>query len=239
MCVNKIAAIISPCNYFWRFPCKLDLPGLYYSTFIKTCRFGKTTKASSRTYRCLLEKPVTMWARLVPASKYLAADFSKPLLFQSRLFSTAKSPHMIIPQSIIRSSSIVQAIRSSPSHGFKRFNSKLPESVDDRDPLDNSFKNRLPKFPFHKEAQPTLIPKADTPRVTKTFSFPKLMATLKSYEAPELLYMAESHRLYIISCFALSFIVCYNIYDLLERSIPAAIDDFKANRRLGTSSKHV
>lgn len=137
---------------------------------------------------------------------------------------------MIIPQSIIRSSSIVQAIRSSPSHGFKRFNSKLPESVDDRDPLDNSFKNRLPKFPFHKEAQPTLIPKADTPRVTKTFSFPKLMATLKSYEAPELLYMAESHRLYIISCFALSFIVCYNIYDLLERSIPAAIDDFKANR---------
>lgn len=118
---------------------------------------------------------------------------------------------------------------SNAQYISKRFNSQLPDSIDKRDPLDNSLQNRLPKFPFHKEAQPTLIPKSDTPRVSKTVSFRKLMSILKNYEQPELLYMAESHRLYIVACFALSFIVCYNIYDLLDRAVPAAIDEYKRN----------
>lgn len=116
----------------------------------------------------------------------------------------------------------------SSTHVLKRHNTQLPERVDPRDPFDNSLKNRLPKFPFHKESQPTIIPK-DTPRVSKSLSFRKLIQTLKSYKGPELLYMAESHRLWLISCFALSFIVCYNIYDLLERAVPAAYDDWRRN----------
>lgn len=119
-------------------------------------------------------------------------------------------------------------VESSPNNGFKRFNTRLPERVDGRDPLDNSLKNRIPKFPFQKEAQPSIIPK-NTPRVSKNFTFRKLMQTLKAYNDPELLYMAESHRLWLISCLALSFIVCYNIFDLLDRALPAAYDEWKAN----------
>lgn len=164
-----------------------------------------------------------MWNRFPSISKCLLTDFSKPLVFQSKALNLSRSYHF-------KSASYTQFyIRSSPQYGFKRFNSQLPESIDKRDPLDNSLKNRLPKFPFHKEAQPTLIPKADTPRVSKNLSFRKLMTILKSYQEPELLYMAESHRLYIAACFALSFIVCYNIYDLLDRAIPAAIEEYKKN----------
>lgn len=111
----------------------------------------------------------------------------------------------------------------------KRFNSQLPERIDGRDPLDNSLKNRLPKFPFGKEAQPTIIPKPNSPRVSKTLSFRKLMTILKNSKEPELLYMAESHRLWIVSCFALSFIVCYNIFDLLDRTVPAAYEMYMKN----------
>lgn len=111
-----------------------------------------------------------------------------------------------------------------------RFNSQLPRRIDDRDPLDNSISNRLPKFPFHKEVSPTIIPK-DTPRVSKTLPFKKLMQILKSSKEPELLYMAESHRLYLIASFALAFIVCYNIFDLLDRTLPAAYDLWKENEQ--------
>lgn len=110
-----------------------------------------------------------------------------------------------------------------------RFNSQLPRRIDERDPLDNSLSNRIPKFPFHKEVSPTIIPKADTPRVSKTLPFKKLMQILKASKEPELLYMAESHRLYLMASFALAFIVCYNIFDLVERTIPAAYDLWKEN----------
>lgn len=109
-----------------------------------------------------------------------------------------------------------------------RYNSQLPKRVDDRDPLDNSLSNRLPKFPFHKESQPTIIPK-DTPRVSKNLPFKKLMTILKESKQPELLYMAESHRLYLLTSFALAFIVCYNIFDLLDRTLPAAYELWKEN----------
>lgn len=110
-----------------------------------------------------------------------------------------------------------------------RFNSQLPRRIDERDPLDNSLSNRLPKFPFHKEVSPTIIPKTDTPRVSKTLPFRKLMQILKASKEPELLYMAESHRLYLMASFALAFIVCYNIFDLLDRTLPAAYDLWKEN----------
>lgn len=143
----------------------------------------------------------------------------------SRLFpTTARSMALLRPAIAPR----LMLARPVPLVCGLRFNSHLPRRVDDRDPLDNSLANRIPKFPFHKEVQPAIIPK-DTPRVSKTLPFSKLMTILKSSKEPELLYMAESHRLYLVTSFALAFIVCYNIFDLLDRTLPAAYELWKEN----------
>ncbi|VVT51292.1 uncharacterized protein SAPINGB_P003048 [Magnusiomyces paraingens] len=161
-------------------------------------------------------------------SQSLKKGFSKPIYLLStsiRTYLTGAGSQFFLRKHTVTNATL---FGQGPRPIFKRYNTQLPDRVDPRDPLDNSFKNRLPKFPFHKEAQPTLIPK-DSPRVSKSMSFRKLVQTLRSYKEPELLYMAESHRLYLVSCFALAFIVCYNIYDLLERTLPAAWDDYVRN----------
>ncbi|CAN6596377.1 hypothetical protein TRVA0_001S02674 [Trichomonascus vanleenenianus] len=98
----------------------------------------------------------------------------------------------------------------------KRFNSSLPKSVDGQNLESNELKSRIPKFPFHKDIAPTIIPK-NTPRVSKTLSFKQLMEILYASKEPELVYMAESHRLYFLACMALTFVACYNLFDLLDR----------------------
>lgn len=100
-----------------------------------------------------------------------------------------------------------------------RMNSSLPKSADNQDLRANDWKSRVPKFPFHKDVAPTLIPKENTPRVSSTLSFKQLMEILYNSKGPELLYMAESHRLYFLACMALTFMVCYNLFDLLDRGI--------------------
>lgn len=113
---------------------------------------------------------------------------------------------------------------------LKRFNTQLPKSSDTKKNLQsNAWKNRVPKFPFHKDIAPTLIPKADTPRVGPSLSFKQLVYMLKSSTKSELLYMAESHRLYFLTSVALTVIVCYNLFDLLDRSIRSLIDEYKEN----------
>jgi len=109
-----------------------------------------------------------------------------------------------------------------------RLDTRLPESSDPhRDLQSNDLSARLPKFPLHKDVAPSLIPKADSPRVNDHFSFRQLMETLRTQKTPELLYMAESHRLYFLACFALAFVAAYNLFDLLTLALPAAYSAYR------------
>lgn len=165
-------------------------------------------------------------ARILPTSTRSIGVFGSI----ARDFSTFKTP-AIHPFPAFASTRLTVPVQhASMRTRLVRFNSQLPRQIDNRDPLDNSLSNRIPKFPFHKESAPAIIPK-DTPRVSKSLPFKKLMQILKESKEPELLYMAESHRLYLIASFALAFIVCYNIFDLLERTIPAAYDIWKENEK--------
>lgn len=104
---------------------------------------------------------------------------------------------------------------------FKRFNSSLPKSVGNgngKNLQSNDWKSRVPKFPFHKDLAPTLIPKS-TPRVGPSLNFKQLMEILYKSREPELMYMAESHRLYFMACGALAFVASYNLFDLLDRAV--------------------
>jgi hypothetical protein len=113
---------------------------------------------------------------------------------------------------------------------FRRGNSQLPKTTDGN-LQNNDWKSRIPKFPFHKDVAPTIIPKADTPRVSKNLSFKQLMIKLKFSTAPELIYMAESHRLYFLTSVALTFIVSYNLFDLLDRSVRSLIKEYQENEQ--------
>lgn len=116
-----------------------------------------------------------------------------------------------------------------------RFNSKLPQSTDpDSDLQSNDLKARLPKFSLHKDAAPTLLPKPDTPRVGPNMTFPQLMERFRHFQGPELLYMAESHRLYFMACFALAFICSYNVFDLGDQVVPLMIKSYEENDLEGT-----
>ncbi|ANB11883.1 hypothetical protein AWJ20_108 [Sugiyamaella lignohabitans] len=113
---------------------------------------------------------------------------------------------------------------------FKRNNTQLPKNVNDKNNLtSNDWKSRVPQFPFGKEVAPTLIPKANTPRVTKDFTFRQLVMSLKNAREPELLYTAESHRLYFLTSVALTFVVSYNLFDLVDRSVKSLIEEYKEN----------
>lgn len=131
---------------------------------------------------------------------------------------------------IVRPGLGVRAWRFLRVPSLKRFNTNLPKSSDASKNLQsNAWKSRVPKFPFHKDIAPTLIPKADTPRVSKILSFKQLVTMLRSSTKPELLYMAESHRLYFLTSIALTVIVCYNLFDLLDRSIRSLVKEYKEN----------
>lgn len=162
--------------------------------------------------------PLLLPARSLLLRGAASRSLLRPALFQpvNTLFTAASNHNMLLRPSAVAAPG--KLILSQIRH-----NSQLPKSIDSRDPLDNSLANRIPKFPFQRESAPSLIPK-NTPVVSKTLPFKKLMEILKSSTQPELLYMAESHRLYLMASFALSFIVCYNIFDLLDRSLPAAYD---------------
>lgn len=113
---------------------------------------------------------------------------------------------------------------------FRRWNTQLPDSTDkSKDLLSNELQNRIPKFPLHKDLAPTLIPKSDTPRVGPNMSFKQLVERLANSKTPELIYMAESHRLYFIACFALAFIGAYNLFDMLDQAVPVIIKSFQEN----------
>lgn len=109
-----------------------------------------------------------------------------------------------------------------------RLDAKLPESTDQgKDLNSNDLSSRIPKFPFHKDLAPSLIPKPDSPRVNENFSFRQLMEVLRTQTKPELLYMAESHRLYFIACFAMAFVAAYNLFDMLTWLLPTAYEAYK------------
>lgn len=104
-----------------------------------------------------------------------------------------------------------------------RLDTKLPETTDTgKDLSSNDLSSRIPKFPFHKDVAPSLIPKSDSPRVSEKLSFRQLMEMLRTSTTPELLYMAESHRLYFLACFALAFVAAYNLFDMLTWVLPTA-----------------
>jgi hypothetical protein len=111
-----------------------------------------------------------------------------------------------------------------------RFNTRLPENVDGRSVRANDLKSRIPSFPFGKEALPTLVPKPNTPRVGKDLSFSQLVQILKDSREPELVYAAESHRLYFVMSFALTFVVCYNLLDLLTNGYIEVKEDYVENK---------
>lgn len=116
-----------------------------------------------------------------------------------------------------------------------RFNSRLPQSTDPNNDLQsNDIKSRLPKFSLHKDVAPTLLPKPDTPRVGPGMTFPQLMDRFRHFQGPELLYMAESHRLYFMACFALAFITAYNMFDLVDQVVPVMIKSYDDNDLEGT-----
>jgi hypothetical protein len=121
-----------------------------------------------------------------------------------------------------------KAITAFQTHGFVRHNSQLPRSVDGRKLESNDWSSRIPKFPFHKDIAPTIIPK-DTPRVTKDFSFKQLMQVLLDSREPEVVYVAESHRLYFLGSVALAFVAFYNLFDLCDRSIRSMIREYEEN----------
>lgn len=120
-----------------------------------------------------------------------------------------------------------------------RTSTRLPESSDGDDLRANDLRSRIPKFPFHKDIAPTLIPKADTPRVGPNMTFAQLMRRLKESQGPELIYMAESHRLYFIACFALAFIAAYNLFDVLEMGVPLMIKSYQENDLEGTAMENL
>lgn len=111
---------------------------------------------------------------------------------------------------------------------------RLPESVDKDDLRRNDLSSRIPKFPFHKDLEPKLMPKADTPRVSKSLTFAELVRRLEESKGPEIVYMAESHRLYFIVCFAFTFISAYNLFDMIDTVFPLAIQSFENNDLQGT-----
>lgn len=121
---------------------------------------------------------------------------------------------------------LLHALRLGPP--FVRHDSHLPKSVDGKKLESNDWSSRIPKFPFHKDLAPTIIPK-NTPRVTKDFSFKQLMQVLIESRSPELVYMAESHRLYFLASIALAFIAFYNLFDLCDRSLRIMIKEYKEN----------
>lgn len=110
-----------------------------------------------------------------------------------------------------------------------RWNTNLPKTTGDKDLRSNEWKSRVPKFPFHKDIEPAIVPKANTPRVSDTLNFKQLMEILYNSKGPELLYMAESHRLYFLACMALTFIISYNLFDLLDRGIRGIHELYKEN----------
>lgn len=111
-----------------------------------------------------------------------------------------------------------------------RWNTQLPQNTGGRDPRANDVKSRIPAFPFGREAKPTLVPKANTPRVGKDLTFSQLVNILKESREPELVYAAESHRLYFLMSFALTFVVVYNLLDLLANGYVEVTSDYVDNK---------
>ncbi|KAG5360169.1 hypothetical protein CJU89_3227 [Yarrowia sp. B02] len=111
----------------------------------------------------------------------------------------------------------------------KKTDSDLPRDIDPIDPRSNSLRSRIPTFPLGKEAQPTIIPKPDTPVVGPRLSFTEMMLILKNKKEPELLYEAEPHRLYFVICFCGSFVLA--LYGIMfgENLLSAAYMDWVAN----------
>lgn len=111
----------------------------------------------------------------------------------------------------------------------KKTDADLPRDIDPVDPRSNSLRSRIPSFPLGKEAQPTIIPKPDTPVVGPRLSFPEMMLILKNKKEPELMYEAEPHRLYFVICFCGSFVLA--LYGLMfgENLLSAAYMDWQAN----------
>lgn len=144
------------------------------------------------------------------------------------LFSRVRGGLLGLSKSSLKFDSASSLLKNKLFQSRVRFNSNLPDRTD-KNLTSNSWSSRIPKFPFGRDIAPAIIPKANTPRVTKNFSFAQLMETLKNSRGPELLYMAESHRLYFITSLALTFVACYNLFDLADRSIKGLIQQYEEN----------
>lgn len=88
----------------------------------------------------------------------------------------------------------------------------------------NDLKDRMPKFPLGKENVPTLLPKPNVPKVSKTLSFRQVINILKNRTEPELIYESEPHRLYFLICF------CFGATMLIYGCVLGEYAFFQANK---------
>lgn len=105
--------------------------------------------------------------------------------------------------------------------------SQVRQHIPGETPQTNTISDRIPRFPFTKDTVPTLIPRPNVPKAGSNLF--KMAQTLKTKEAPELIYESESHRLYFVFCGAFA-LVC-TIYGLLflEWAASSAYDIYVKN----------
>lgn len=139
--------------------------------------------------------------------------------------------------------------RLTPSPiSFARLNSQVPENFNPKKDLPsqgewkhlkqhipgesvqtNDLKDRIPKFPLGKENVPTLLPRPGVPRVGPKMTFRQVIQILKSKKEPELIYEAEPHRMYFLTCACIA--VVFTVYGcvLMEFAWFKSNKDFKEN----------
>lgn len=105
--------------------------------------------------------------------------------------------------------------------------SQIDQHVPGKTPQTNTIADRIPKFPLKREAIPSLIPRPDVPKPGSNLT--KMVQILHHKEAPELIYEAESHRLYFLFCGAFAFVALTYGLIFLEWAFDSAYTLYKQN----------
>ncbi|GMM35435.1 hypothetical protein DASC09_027600 [Saccharomycopsis crataegensis] len=93
----------------------------------------------------------------------------------------------------------------------------------------NTVSSRIPKFPFSKDAVPVLIPRPGVPNPGS--SLMSMAKKLKSSTEPELIYEAESHRLYFVFCGAFALVAIIYGLIFLESATNSAWKIYSTNEQ--------
>ncbi|ODV96845.1 hypothetical protein PACTADRAFT_48653 [Pachysolen tannophilus NRRL Y-2460] len=125
------------------------------------------------------------------------------------------------------SSNVVQFINPR----FIRFNSNstIVQNIPGEKKLTNDLKDRLPTFPLSKEGLPTLLPKPGVPIPGPNMPLSKMIQILKNKKNPELIYEAESHRLYFIICSCFALVFAFYAWNIASISFSLTWDIYKEN----------